>query len=537
MRVAVVGECGFVSRQFPTVVSLEEAKVSVLLSCDVGVGAFLVAEDKGRRWLGRVAEVKMADLYAVANTPVLSPEQELAVGLRLGPKIAVLELVAECGGSACGAPATPVPVHAPVRRPKPGEVGEMLGLPRDGVELGALALPTGEEVPGEVVRLPLDALRHHLLVVGTTGSGKTVFVKELALQLAQAGHRVVALDAVGHFYHLAYNGLTVNVILPTTARLMRRGPRAVVRRAVAKAAWGRRARYKARLYKRGDVFTRAEVEVESPAGRARMRVYPWALESRDILRHLPRAVSILSQQAKMFYKRVLQEAWRKGAPRDAAGLFQFLTSPTGEAGRRPAIMYEAIGASLGLHVSTMENIVRALLSVIETGLVDVRGEARVVEPDYREALSGYAVVDISALGVGQQRLVVYRVLDAVYQLARPITAVLVDEAHLFFPQTRSEDEQAFLEALLTKLTRLGRARGVAVVFATHTPDDLNDVVLQLANTKAVLRSDTKVLEKLSVPPSERRFIALAERGVAYLWSYAYRVPVYVKVKKRAAHFG
>jgi len=76
-----------------------------------------------------------------------------------------------------------------------------------------------------------------------------------------------------------------------------------------------------------------------------------------------------------------------------------------------------------------------------------------------------------------------------------------------------------------------------VVFATHTPDDLNDVVLQLANTKAVLRSDTKVLEKLSVPPTERRFIALAERGVAYLWSYAYRVPIYVKVKKRAAHFG
>jgi len=42
VRVAVVRECGFVSRQFPTVVSLEEARVSVLLNCDVEVGASLV---------------------------------------------------------------------------------------------------------------------------------------------------------------------------------------------------------------------------------------------------------------------------------------------------------------------------------------------------------------------------------------------------------------------------------------------------------------------------------------------------------------
>jgi len=42
MRVAVIGECGFVSRQFPTAVSLEEARVSALLKCDVGVRASLV---------------------------------------------------------------------------------------------------------------------------------------------------------------------------------------------------------------------------------------------------------------------------------------------------------------------------------------------------------------------------------------------------------------------------------------------------------------------------------------------------------------
>ncbi|MEL9991512.1 MAG: ATP-binding protein [Thermoproteus sp.] len=535
-----MSDCGFVSRQFPTVVSLEEAKVSVLLRCDVGVGAFLVAEGGGgRRWLGRVAEVKMADLYAVANTPILTPEQELAVGLRLGPKIAVLDLLAECSEAGCGAPATPVPVHAGVRPPRPGEVSEMLGLPRDGLLLGGLALASGEEVKGEEVRLPLDALRHHLLVVGTTGSGKTVLVKELALQLVEGGHNAVALDAVGHFYHLAYNGVVVKVLLPVTRRLLGRGPRAVVRRAVARAAWRGKAKYRARTYRRGSVFSKAEVELESPAGRARLVVYPWALSSREILRDLPKAVSILSLQAKIFYRRVLAEAFSRGAPKDVRGLFDFLTrAVSAPDGRRAVLNYEAIGASLGLHTSTMENIVRSLLSVIETDLVDVEAKGvKVAEPNYGEALSGYAVVDISSLGVNQQRLVVYKVLDAVYKRARPITAVLVDEAHLFFPQTRSEDEQAFIESLLTRLTRLGRARGIAVVFATHVPEDLNDVVIQLANTKVVLRSDVKVLERLSVPQQERRFLAVADRGLAYVWGYAYKTPVYVKVRKRAVHFG
>ncbi|MEZ0318793.1 MAG: ATP-binding protein [Pyrobaculum sp.] len=534
-----MSECGFVSRQFPTVASLEEARVSVLLKCDVGVGAFLVVEGGGRRWLGRVTEVRVADLYAVANTPVLSPEQELAVGLKLGPKTAVLQLLAECTDAGCGAPSVPVPVHAGVRLPRTGEVSEMLGLPRDGLLLGELALASGEVVKGEEVRLPLDALRHHVLIVGTTGSGKTVLVKEVALQLVEMGHRAVALDAVGHYYHLAYNGVLVNVLLPTTRRLLKKGPRAVVRRTVAKAVWRGRAKYRARLYRRGAVFTRAEVFLESAHGSARLRVFPWAVSSRDILRDLPRAVSILSMQAKIFYRRVLKEAFSRGAPRDVRGLFEFLTQPApADGGRRAVLVYEQIAASLGLHSSTMENVVRSLLSVIETGLVDVEaGGVRVAEPDYKKALRGYAVVDISSLGVNQQRLVVYRVLDAVYKLARPITAVLVDEAHLFFPQTRSEDEQAFIEAHLTRLTRLGRARGVAVVFATHVPEDLNDVVLQLANTRIVLRSDLKVLEKLAVPTSERRFIAVADKGLAYVWGYAFKHPAYVKVKKRAVHFG
>ncbi|MGC8994504.1 MAG: ATP-binding protein [Pyrobaculum sp.] len=529
-------DCGFVTRQFPSEVSLDAAKVYAILTCEAPVGSYVVIDAGGRSYLARISAVRVADIYAVANAPVLTPEQERAVSLRLGPTTAELELISECAGGVCAPPGTPVPIHAPLRRPRQGEVVKMLGLPSGGVALGNLALPTGEELRGEEVFLPIDALRHHVLIVGTTGSGKTVLVKEIAYQLAR--WRAVALDAVGHFYHLAYDGVEVRVVLPVTRRLARRGLRAVARRAAAKAIWRGRGRYRCRAFGRGGVLTRMELEVEAQHGRGRLQVYPWALESGGILYDLPRAIPILSQQARIFYKRVLEEAKRLSGASRVDDLFKFLTSPAEDQRGRPAVMYEKIGASLGLHASTMENIVRALLALVETGLVDVEGPGfKVAEPPYRRALAGYTVVDISGLGTHQQRLVVYRILDAVYKTARPVTAVLIDEAHLFFPQTRNEDEQAFLEAHLTRLTRLGRAKGIAVVFATHMPDDLNDVVIQLANTKIVLRSDPRVLEKLGVPPAERRFLSKAERGVAYVQSYAYRHPIYVKVAKRTTHLG
>ncbi|CCC81900.1 ATP-binding protein [Thermoproteus tenax] len=531
--------CGFVSRQFKSSVSSEEAAAYALLTCEAPVGSYLVVEGGGRKWLAKVREVYLEDIYSVAKTPVLTPEQERAMPLRLGPAVAVLELVAECSGDVCGPPATPVPIHAEVRAPGPGEVGAMLSLPRQGVLLGDLALPAGQALEGEPVYLPLEALRHHLLVVGTTGSGKTVLVKEIALQLANAGQNVVALDAVGHFYHLAYNGVPVKVLLPVTRGLAKRGPRAIARRAASRALWGRRGKFKARVFRRGKALSRIELEIVEP-GPARLEVYPWALKSPSVLPQLHRAMPILTQQARIFYRRVLQKAAEKAGSLSAEPLFQWLTSPSDDVQRgRPLVNYEKLGNDLGLHVSTMENIVRAILALVETELVDVEtaGGAKVGEPDYGRVLSGYAVVDLSGLNTHQQRLVVYRVLDAVYRVARPTTAVLIDEAHLFFPQTRNEDEQAFIEAHLTRLTRLGRARGIGVVFATHMPDDLNDVVLQLANTKVVLRSDLKVLEKLGVPAGDRRFIAYAERGLAYFASFAYRYPLYVKVKKRAVHFG
>jgi DNA helicase HerA-like ATPase len=75
------------------------------------------------------------------------------------------------------------------------------------------------------------------------------------------------------------------------------------------------------------------------------------------------------------------------------------------------------------------------------------------------------------------------------------------------------------EAVINKLTRLGRVRRMGVVFATHSPADLNDLVIQLTNTKIAMRSEPKVLERVDMAEYAG---AYAQSGAAVAKSFIYR---------------
>jgi len=559
---------GLITRLMPSAVSLEGAEVHMVTECDgdFPVGEYLVVESGRVKYLARVAESRVEDIYSIAKTPVLSLEQELAMGVRYIPRFIGLQLVSECVNGECRPPSTPPSIHSRVRLPEAGEVAAMLSLPRDGVLLGALALPSGVEVTGNEVKLPIEALRHHVLVVGTTGSGKTTLLKNMALDLVKNWGKatVIALDTVGHYHHLLLDGVNLRIIVPVTRGMLRRagGVKDFVRRLVrgyvneAFRNFGidvRKVRYRyvgRRRRKDGLTIVR-EVHLEflEPRWGAGVTLIPFALSTRDVLLRVHEITGMLTEQARMFYRRVIEEVRRRSrGALTFRGIFNFLTSPSDTAARdRVLLNYEVISRDLGIHTSTLENIIRTMLAMDESGIVDVEGGGvKVVEPDYRLVLKpGYVVVHLPGVKPMVQRIVVYRVLDRVYGFMGPehlrdrgrVAVVLIDEAHLFFPQARSEDERSMLEVHLTRLTRLGRGRGIAVVFATHTPDDLNDAVLQLTNTKIILRSDEKVLERLGVPSTERRFLTTALTGLAHVRSFAYRYPLYVRVKAMAHHVG
>jgi len=95
----------------------------------------------------------------------------------------------------------PIDPLSPVFLASPKYIAEMLQLPTSGVLLGRL-YAGGRELDVEV-RLPPYAVHEHVLVVGTTGSGKTVLLKNMALSLYRdVDAAVLAFDLQGDYLHM-----------------------------------------------------------------------------------------------------------------------------------------------------------------------------------------------------------------------------------------------------------------------------------------------------------------------------------------------
>nr|WP_232203743.1 ATP-binding protein [Caldivirga maquilingensis] len=582
---------GFITRQMPSSVSTDEALAYMVSGCDVGfpVGRYVVIEDDGVKYLAKIVQSRVEDIYSIAKTPVISLEQELSMEVRYIPRFIALELIRECRGDACSPVTTPPQIHAKVRWARDGEVSKMLSLPSNGVELGYLALPSGEVLRSEFVKIPIDALKHHVLVVGTTGSGKTQLLKNMALDLVRnySDCVVIAMDAVGHYHHLAMDNVETRVVIPMTNSLVGRLLRNIkvseakelarefARRLVRyylnefyirsglkisgkvniKVAYSREqedaGKDKGYVVKVSKVIVKAKININNNDKEINVTLLPWALKSIDVMYRINDITGLLTEQAKLFYRRVINEVTDELPSNEKPTfkeIYEYLISPSNQSERgRTLVNYEAIANKLGIHPSTLENIVRAILSLVETRLFDVEHKAGdhklvVKEPNYRELFKqGYVVVDLRTTSSLNQRIIVYRILNKLFRAMKPggkrIAVVLVDEAHLFFPQTRDETEKRIIENQLTRIARLGRSRGIAVVFATHMPDDLNDAVLQLTNTKVILRSDERVLEKLGIPTSERRFLTVTDAGIGYVKSYAMKYPIYIKFEPKAFHLG
>jgi DNA helicase HerA-like ATPase len=191
------------------------------------------------------------------------------------------------------------------------------------------------------------------------------------------------------------------------------------------------------------------------------------------------------------------------------------------------------------HKDTVEALYRRINTLLESELVDVAvalGRASRVhvfrEPVWRDivrvSLESKAPVVLDLRwpmdkGLGSlegPRLVVYRMLDSLVSwktrawLSRepsPRVIVMIDEAHQFFPQEKhSREEQEAnrqVASLIARIARLGRARGVGLVFSTHSPRDLHEIIVQLANTKILLRTEKQHAERLDVPQEVARFLA------------------------------
>lgn len=197
--------------------------------------------------------------------------------------------------------------------------------------------------------------------------------------------------------------------------------------------------------------------------------------------------------------------------------------------------FRAAMDDLELYHSTKDLIVRVLKAYENYGIFTVPGTYDFLP---NEVFLNYdtVVVDLSfvmnkSASIEAVATIAYKILDdffkwkdTEYQKTHrggDLTLVIMDEAHEYFPQSNREDvAKDVVEELINKIMRLGRVRNIGVILATHVPDDLNPLVLQLTNTKIVMRNEDHVLKSLGMEKF-KDFLKYAQPGMAIVNSLSF----------------
>ncbi len=503
-------------------------------------------------FLGRICRVERSDILAEARipAPTTSPVDVFALTTPLRIEV---ELISECkvneNGEFIGEVTpvyTPVDPQSPVFKPRNEFIERMLSLPTSGIRIGKLYV-SGIEYDVDI-RLPENILYQHLLIVGTTGSGKTVLLKNMALavnqDLSNRDPLTLIFDLQGDYLHLVLENPDVvdrklspldqlTIILPVTRSYVENILDKLSSRIkgfndlyvfideyfyeftkdfIENTFHGVKFRYNP-VYEVKDhiVIVRGiEIELKVPEGSKKLNVIPWALQFSEVYYEIRDLIPIITPQAYNFLPLVLDHLGAKKNKID--GILTLLSKSIND-----------ISKKLNIHKETLNHMYRCLAMISQTDLIDVHFNVKVngelyglliSEPNYEDLFDNNSVIvtdlRFSSLYSRSQlteTVIVYRILNKLFKwkdeafmkgMKSKPTFILIDEAHNYFPQARGEINKDIVEYLINRITRLGRVRGIGVVFATHRPSDLNDLIIQLANTKIGLRCEEKVLERIGL---------------------------------------
>ncbi len=521
--------------------------------------------------------------------------------------------------------------QSPVVDPKPEVLERLLDLPKEGVPLGALATAGSLVKNGSVVvRLPLKAFYQHILIIGTTGSGKTTAIKNLVASLYSLLPRAkrpvaVIVDMNQDFVQLplppqpqppiepeqtikekVFRGVRppkgIIAVVPITLYEISEALKALIEeRGIATylgimekiAEWyylesispltggGPPAKVLARKS-----LNEIIVEIEGP--NLKVIFVPYVVntvctESDSLSGLMPG----LTQLARDLMRRLRERVRRRGPVKGCAGPLQVLygslhayhESMLRKGGLdRPEeieIAKEAIESWVVLkeplessertadliinnertsfeelsdfyldalyeikpHKGTLEALMRRIGSLLDSGIIDVIMSTdddkmevlpepsweRVIDEAYNNDMP--IVLDLkwsserSLSSIEGPRLAAYRMLERLitwkqraWAMRRrtPNVLVIIDEAHQFFPQEKGAQEEKEasrqVAGMIAKVARLGRARGIGILFSTHSPSDLHDIILQLTNTKILLRTDKVQAEHMEIPSEVKPYL-------------------------------
>jgi DNA helicase HerA-like ATPase len=180
-------------------------------------------------------------------------------------------IVADITGGRVDAPRYPPPPETPVY-PAKTEHLKAVYRSKPGSSVKAGCLLGFEELD---VSVDVNALAKHLLVVGTTGSGKSNFVAVLADRVAQLGGSVVVFDVHGEYRGLKSESESVQVVdYEATINLVKTPVEMLVRFIIPESAATRQRRIlRSALRRLNEELVKVAVENRIPYSEAVKKIY------------------------------------------------------------------------------------------------------------------------------------------------------------------------------------------------------------------------------------------------------------------------
>jgi len=367
-------------------------------------------------------------------------------------------------------------------------------------------------VPGVEVRVNIDALSKHLLIAGTTGSGKSNTVAVLAERIASLGGMVVIYDVHGEYVNLVPESSNVEVqsidvkINPlivepgTLARMIVPEPSASIQRRVITSALRSASKVFSEAISRFGVTEQAlkfleerlkssirTIVDEEPAPESGEKDFDNALLKmlRDYI-----VAEIYKQK-----KRALSERSIEAAVLKIEEFFEFAALSL----KMPSVTnLISPGRILMLNVSLLDDIQRSYMLRIVAD--------EILYTAKRSTLSGSP---------------------------RPVVLFL-EEAHNFL----SSDIENPAQPVLERVAREGRKFGVVISIVTQRPRNLNqNVVSQIQNfvfMKLVQEADIRFILNVSDSMTEEMAHSLVSMDVGeaiVTGEWIGRFPVYAKIHK------
>lgn len=455
--------------------------------------------------------------------------------------------------------------QSPVIIPQPEIIERSLDTNRGLLKLGYLDNPSSQVK----VAISLDDLNYHMLLLGTTGAGKTSFVKDLIAGIYKAADdtRALIFDATGDYYHIflppdrtnktvkqsvsmfeslysRMTGIDLGIIYPVTKRWLKKytnGKKDLlsITTAYYKLYVEPIVRY---LERKGYTFyvsvDKGRIVISNSEWKAETEIYPFYFRFKEARRILPRLNPYFSEQATQFLKILMKREGRKYE--SLSDLIKGFEKENLE--------------HISIHKSTKENILRGLYLLKETGLFDVGAERVPLSNILLNNSKKILVFDLynSEIDDFSQKILTYYMLDKIFDvrekqlksgLLKDRIILIVDEAHKFFPSVKGgEEDSNYVRRVAGKIAmmmRLGRRRKIGFIFSTHNPADLSDIIVQLANTKVIFRIKAEVAEAMGLSRSEAKTLSWEKNGVAYLispWLREGKVKIKVPVPPPLGHY-